>query len=1630
MKKRKKILLVLAASLAGLLLAIGIAAIVVVQTPWFANFVRQKVISALDDSTGGVTEIGSLEVDLRHLTVRIRNAVLHGKEPGGADPLLRVKLLELRLAIFSKLSKPVGIEYLGIDQPLVNIMLLPDGTTNIPQPKTPSPPSQTSGLQTVVDLAVNKFRLDHGLIEFLQQKTAFSGRGENLRALLNYNTTKPGYLGNLSIDPLIIASGSRPPLNVHVNVPITLESDAIRVPAATLHTDQSQINVSASVENMNAPVIAARLNARLSLPELQKSIDLPIDANARGAPKDLSADLSVSINQTSNAIQIQTARLSLGRTTFQAAGNLNPTTQGAAQFNANFALAELARLLKLSSIQPTGDLQANGRASVDPHNNYAIDGTLNSRQLSVRSGTTRVSGVTLYSPFHVDPYLISLDGLKLNALSGSLAAKIFLEKFRDLSVEGHLRNFSLPVLAAAFTGKQLGYDGALDGVITAKGNLQAKGVTGYTAQTRLEIVPGRHGVPMRGYLDANYSGARDALDIGHASYIALPNSRLDLSGSLNRRIDLKLVSRNLNDFLPAINFGAAHPQSAMPVVLQGGTALVQAQVSGKTSNPDIGGHLEVTDFAVEQRSFTRLALDLAASSSNAAIQHGVLLGKGLNTAFDASLGLSRWTPKPASPLRANLTLRNGDLADLVNLAGESSTQASGAATADIHINGRYGDPLGAARVQVTKGSIYQQPFTSFVANVNLADQLVTLSQLELDTAGGKISSTGTFRHPRDGFTTGHAQLKLAIDTLQLAAVQALTKQNAGIGGVIQLAADAAADVRNQNGQTSLAVLNVTADLSARDLHVQNQNAGSLTASARTANGSVNYNLNSDFAGSQVKLKGATALSGGYFTNADATIKNLSVAKLLQLTGQGTIPASGELSADAHVDGTTTAPNARLKFALLRADLYQEPINSLEGQIQYSNRLIEIPSIDLNVPAGSVSLSGSFNHPANNFNTGALELRLHSSDIQVDRIQHVQTQKPGLGGTLRLAADLSANLRDEHGKVQPLISHLNADASVAALHLNNTSLGGMNFRAKTAGSTLDFRLDSDIAKTQIHGTGQAQLSGDYPTRGNLSFKNIKYSNLLPLLSNQPSSPSLLEALVEGSASVNGPLLNPDGLAARLQLDRLYVHTNQNASPTGAPSPRTVELQNQGPILVALNHEVVQIEQLNISGRDTSIKASGSINLKNENEPLALNLEANLNLGLLQDADQDFYSSGSVAMNAVVRGSFAQPRANGRIELKNANVNYSGAPNGLSNANGVILLNGTNASIQNLVGESGGGRIALSGFVGLGTRIPSFNLQAEASKVRVRYTGVSVTSNAKITLTGNLRRSLLAGTVSVERIAYASSSDAGSILSTVSTPPTTPSSPSPLLSSMRLNIHILTAPDVQVVSTYSNRLSVLANLTVRGTAETPGMLGRITINDGQLVFFGNTYTVSVGTINFYDPNSISPTLNISLDTNAQGVNVTIGVTGPMDDLKLSYRSDPPLTFEQIVQLLATNTTPANPVIAAHQPTPPQQSLSQMGESALLGQAVANPLASRVQRVFGLSQLRIDPTLAGGSGGPSARVTLQEKVLTNVTFTYINDINQSNSQIVRVQWDLTNNLSAVGLRDYNGNVSIEFFYKFAKR
>jgi translocation and assembly module TamB len=136
---------------------------------------------------------------------------------------------------------------------------------------------------------------------------------------------------------------------------------------------------------------------------------------------------------------------------------------------------------------------------------------------------------------------------------------------------------------------------------------------------------------------------------------------------------------------------------------------------------------------------------------------------------------------------------------------------------------------------------------------------------------------------------------------------------------------------------------------------------------------------------------------------------------------------------------------------------------------------------------------------------------------------------------------------------------------------------------------------------------------------------------------------------------------------------------------------------------------------------------------------------------------------------------------------------------------------------------------------------------------------------------------------------------------------------------------------------------------------------------------------------------------------------------------------------VALLATGKVPSDPTLAARQ-TDSQQSWEQLGATALVGQAISNPVSGRLQRFFGVSKLKIDPLLPGlggagtstGGNSPGARLSLEQQITPNVTFDYVISTNSTSSQIVRIEWAFSKQWSAVILREENSAFGIDFQYK----
>jgi translocation and assembly module TamB len=203
--------------------------------------------------------------------------------------------------------------------------------------------------------------------------------------------------------------------------------------------------------------------------------------------------------------------------------------------------------------------------------------------------------------------------------------------------------------------------------------------------------------------------------------------------------------------------------------------------------------------------------------------------------------------------------------------------------------------------------------------------------------------------------------------------------------------------------------------------------------------------------------------------------------------------------------------------------------------------------------------------------------------------------------------------------------------------------------------------------------------------------------------------------------------------------------------------------------------------------------------------------------------------------------------------------------------------------------------------------------------------------------------------------------------------------------------------------------------------------VAVTQGEVNFFGAKYTIDRGEIGFYNPTKSEPVLNVDLQTRIRGVLVTITFAGPANKLNLSYRSDPPLQSQDILALLTVGRAPDGSIVGGGSNVQSPTFLQGGGTStALLGQAAAAPLTGRLQRLFGVSRLRIDPQLTGIENTAQARLTIEQQVSRDITVTFITNLNRTQQQVVSVQWDFSREFSAVAIRDENGVFGIDFFYR----
>jgi translocation and assembly module TamB len=722
----------------------------------------------------------------------------------------------------------------------------------------------------------------------------------------------------------------------------------------------------------------------------------------------------------------------------------------------------------------------------------------------------------------------------------------------------------------------------------------------------------------------------------------------------------------------------------------------------------------------------------------------------------------------------------------------------------------------------------------------------------------------------------------------------------------------------------------------------------------------------------------------------ARLDHASTADLQEIL-QMNYPLRGVLSGDFHGSGTREAPWLDGEFVLENIEVKGVEFDRLAGAFHLEPDEIRLADAELRRGPSRVT-GGVTLHP----HELTAEFNLAGAGIVLEKIGELQSASIPIGGQLNF------NL---HGN-----GPLRAPIAQGSLHVANLRLGTENegnFRGELSsdGRRAMLSIDSDAPQPSVEGQLEVGFDDDQPISGQLSL--VKFDLDPFIVAGLHLSHITSHSSADGVFTISGALRHADSIGVRADVSHISFDYE------------LVHLTNDQDIRLTYRRNEVRIDQAHLHGPDTDVEVSGSARFDRD-RPLHLAVHGQLDLRLLAGLLPGFEFAGQADANVSIGGNMSQPRITGRANIRKASASYADFPVGLSKISGDFVFDQNRFLFDRVTAESGGGELILSGNVVYGEGPLRYEVNARTPLIRIRYpTGLSWLAGGTLQLSGSSSASILSGRVQVQRLLFAQGVDMASLFAAASQTTSGPPSTSAFLRNLSFDIEGHTTAGAQIEWT-SAQIGIDGEVRLRGTWDRPILLGNIHLLGGQMAFRGNTFDLTRGDINFANPFRLDPVLNVEATANISQYQVTINFSGPASRLSMTYRSDPPLPDSDIIALLALGSPGEEAGLRTQ-----SASSQNYGATALLSEAISSGIGGRIEHLFGISQFRVDPFVAGTAteSNAAARVTIQEQVAPDLTITYSTNAATTNQYpLIQVQYDMSRDLSVEFLRDINGTYGFD--------
>lgn len=722
------------------------------------------------------------------------------------------------------------------------------------------------------------------------------------------------------------------------------------------------------------------------------------------------------------------------------------------------------------------------------------------------------------------------------------------------------------------------------------------------------------------------------------------------------------------------------------------------------------------------------------------------------------------------------------------------------------------------------------------------------------------------------------------------------------------------------------------------------------------------------------------------------------------------PVDGRVSGEYHLYGNYETPHGFGRVAIVDGIAWDEPFDRATMSLRFEGSGVRIDDLRGWKSTGQMTGAAWVGWD------GTYSFNADGSGIPVETLALMTfPQLPPFSGRLQFTAAGTGVFESPRYDVK---------FRIADLFIGSEGIGQVGGRLGIRGLDMNVDLEAASPRLTVSGSGRVTLNDDYDSELSVQFADTSIDPYARLF--VPKLSPFTTAIASGTMKVSGKLAVPSALVVDTEIAaadlRLFDY----------------RVRNDGPVRLVFDRNVVRINRMRMAGEGTLLELAGQLGL--DDERIAVTASGDANLAVLQGFYRNLRSSGSASLTASISGDLDTPLFAGSATIANGRVRHVDLPHGLEAINGSVRFDAAGLRVDDIRARMGGGDITFGGRVGFRGLVPDeLNITAFGTGMRLRYPeGFSSIVNADLALRGNVAQPLLTGTVRVDRAVWSRRFEGGAEFFSFGGeaggggPAAAPAAAIPL----QYDVRVIAPSSLQIDNNVA-RIVASADLTLRGTPDKPLLFGRADIERGEVLFEGNRYLVTRGTIDFANPAAIQPFFDIEAETRVrvpgQTYRVSLRFTGTPDHITPSFTSDPPLPAVDVLSLLFGESSQASDIQGSElrslsSPQDAEIELLSAGAARLLASPLSSQVGRVVERTLGVDTVQITPQLMGENTDlqslqPGARLTVGKRISSRAFLTYARSLRGLHHEVILLEYDQSDRLSWIISRNEDRSFALDF-------